>query len=141
MGLKYEFREGPLNTTGNIETALTTQGSNAAPGPIVVPMGKTKLKQLIVAIGDNTPTGADKNASYVLRMSGSGLVESEHTFVVGGYNCVFTTAGDSGFGAMEAKVFNVDIDVIPNGTIGLFAMQVLGVDVGIPEMGVALGFA
>jgi hypothetical protein len=120
---------------------LTTQGSNTTPGAVVVPVGKSKLKQIIVAIGDNTPTGADKNANYLLRLTGSGLKESEHTFVVGGYNAVFTTAGDTGFGCLPAWVFNVDIDVIGNGTIGIYAQQALGVDVGIPEMGVALGFA
>ena len=139
--MRYEFREGPLNSTGDIEAALTTQGSNTAPGPITVPAGASKIKQLIAAIGDNTPTGADKNAAIVVRLSGSGLKDGEQSFVVGGYFCVFTTAGDNGFGALPAKVFNVDIDVVPGGTISIFGQQVLGVDLGVPELGVALGFA
>lgn len=138
--MKYIMREGPLNTTGDIEAMLSTEGSNTSPGTLLVPSGKSRIKHLIAVFGDNTPTGADKNAGILVRLAGKGMVE-EQMLAVGGYWAVFTTAGDSGFGQIPAMVFDVDMEVKPNEPISIYSMQALGVDLGVPECAIGLGFA
>lgn len=140
MGVIYVTREGETNGAVDIEVGLTTAYSDTAPGPVIVPEGKTKLKQLIVAFGDLSPTAADKGAAYLLRLSGPGLVDNEQQFVVGAAFSVFTTAGDTGWGALNAKVFDVDIDVKAGATIAMYVMQSGGVDLGTPTTAITLGF-
>jgi hypothetical protein len=141
MSMIYVTREGETNAAVDIEASLTTSFSDTAPGPVIVPMGKTKIKQLIVAMGNLAPLAVDGNANILLRLAGSGLKDGEQTFVIGAQVALFTTGGDTGFGALPAKVYDVDIDVLQNGSISEFVQQAGGVDAGSPTVCVTLGFA
>ena len=137
--MRYVTRENSLSATVDVETALTTLYDDTAPGPIVVPSGMTRIKQIIVAIGCPN-SAADGNANFLLRMTGSGLVDGEHTFAVCNTYQILATAGNTGWGNVPAKRFDVDI-AVKEGNISLFGTQAGGVTVGTPEMVVALGFA
>lgn len=138
--MEYITREGPI-TAGDTRTQLITQGAITSPGNIIVPPGKTKVKQIVVALGDNTPTGADGSHLFFVTLSGPGIEDGEQTLMVAGYYCDFTTAGDSGAPFPKAKRFDVDIDVVPGKQFGIFVEATLGALNGAPEASVTLGFA
>ena len=140
MPTHYVHREGPV-AAGDTRTALTTQGAVAAPGTILVPPWATKIKQLIVAVGDNTATAADGGHNFLVSLSGNGMKDGEQTVVVGGAFCDFTTAGDSGLRSHIHERLDVDMNVVPNGIVNIYAEATLGVLWGQPEFGVTLGFA
>jgi len=139
--MKYVTREGSLSATVDVETALTTLYDDTAPGPLVVPSGVSKIKQMIVGIGDGAPATADANTNYLLRMTGDGLADGEQTFTIANSYAILATAGETAPGNIPAMRFDVDIDVVSGGRIALFGTQAGGVTVGTPEMVVCLGFA
>jgi len=141
MSMEYITREGPIAAV-DTRTQLTTQGSNAAPGPVMVPVGKTKIKQIIYALGDNTPTAADGGNNFFLTLSGTGLVDGEQFIPLAGYYADFSTAGDTGSNWPKLKRLDVDIDVSPLKQIGVFVEMTAGQAInGAPEVSVTLGFA
>lgn len=136
----YVHREGPI-AAGDTRTALVTQGAIATPGTILVPSGCTKITQVIAAVGDNTPAATDGGMNYLVTLSGTGMTDGDQVLVVGASSADFTTAGDTG---MRARIFDrhdVDINVVSNGVVNIYAEGTLGVIVGLPEFGVTLGFA
>lgn len=138
--MKYITRENSLSATVDIETALTTLYDDTAPGPVIVPSGVSKIKQLIVAIGCPN-AAADGNAPFEVRLSGDGLVDGEQTFAVCYSYQIIATAGNTAWGNVPSKRFDVDIDVKSGGRIAIYGVQSGGVTVGTPEMVVSLGFA
>jgi hypothetical protein len=141
MSMEYITREGPIATL-DTRTQLTTQGSNTSPGPVLVPAGKTKIKQIIYALGDNTPTGADMGNNFFLTLSGSGIKDGEQYIPLAGMYADFTTAGDTGSPFPRAHLLDVDIDVESMKPIGIFVEMTAGAALaGAPEVSVTLGFA
>ena len=141
MSMEYITREGPIAAV-DTRTQLTTQGSNTTPGTILVPAGKTKIKQILYALGDNTPTAADGGNLFFLTLSGSGLRDGEQFLPLAGYYCDFTTAGDSGAPFPRTNLIDVDIDVESMKPLGIFVEETAGAAInGAPEVSVTLGFA
>ncbi len=140
MSMEYVTREGPI-TAGDTRTQLTSLGSNASPGTILVPAGKTKLKQVIYALGDNTPTAADGAHLFFITLGGGGVKDGDQTIMLAGYSCDFTTAGDSGAAFPRPNRMDVDIDVVALKPVSIFGEATLGTLNGVPEMSVTLGFA
>lgn len=136
----YVHREGPV-TAGDTRVALATQGAVTAPGTIIVPPGCTKLTQIIAAVGDNTPTGADGGHNYFITLSGTGMAEGDQSIGVGASFSDFTTAGETGIAGRIFALHEVDINVIGGKTISIYAEATLGVLWGQPEFGITLGFA
>ena len=136
----FIHREGPV-AAGDTRTALVTQGAVAAPGDIRVPTWAKKIKTIVTAVGDNTPTAADGGHNFLITLSGDGMADGDQTMVVGGAYCDLSTAGDSGFGHMCFTRHDVDLNVKPGGIIGIYAEATLGVLWGQPEFGVELQFA
>ncbi len=136
----YVHREGPV-TAGDTRTALTTQGQITAPGTILVPPGCTKITQIVSGVGDNTPTGADGGHNYFITLSGTGMAEGDQSILVGAAFSDFTTAGETGIRNRVFGLHEVDINVVPNAVISIYAEATLGVLWGQPEFGVTIGFA
>lgn len=140
MPTHYVHREGPI-AAGDTRTAITSQGAVTAPGTIIVPPWATKIKQLIVAVGDNTPAATDSGMNFLVSLSGNGLRDGEQTIVVGAAFADLTIAGDTGFGSKIHARHDVDINVVPNGIVNLYGEGTLGVITGVPEFGITIGFA
>lgn len=139
MTIEYINRDGTL-ATGDVWTTLALRGSNATPGTVKVPAGRTKLKQIIYAIGDSTPTGAITALGILLRIKGKGLKGQEHNdYVLDGFTNFFSTAGSTGGAGMFAKR-DVDVDVEPNGALLIQGMATLGTLGSDTELKVQLGF-
>ena len=139
MGVTYINRDGVI-TVGDVWTTLALQGSDATPGTVKVPAGKTKLKQIIYSIGDSVPTGAITALGMLLRIKGAGLKGQENQdYVLDGYTGFFVTAGSTAApGPLRKR--DVDVDVVENGILVIQAMATLGALGGNPEVKVQLGF-
>lgn len=135
----FHVREGPI-TAGDTRTALLTQGNQASPGVIKVPSWANEIKTIVTAVGDNTPTGADGGHNFLLTLSGDGMKDGEQTFPIGAAFTDFTTAGDTGLRSRCFTRHDMDLDVKPEGTIGIYAEATLGVLWGQPEVSVELQF-
>jgi len=118
-----------------------TQGVLTAPGTILVPPNCTKITQLIVAVGDGTPTGADGGHNFFVTLGGTGLADGDQVIPVGAACADFTTAGDTGLRGRIFDRHDVDINCVPNGIVNIYGEATLGVLWGAPEFGVTIGFA
>ena len=139
MGMKYESREGSLGATVDTWVQLATLYEETAPGPLFVPSNKTKIKQILVSVGDETPTAAAIGTNIIVKLTG-GVATGEQTFAVDGYNDIWATAGANGMPGVLVRL-DVDIDCKPNEIISIFGLATGGVCAGSPEVGVTLGFA
>lgn len=139
MGMVYRTREGPLSATVNVWAVLATQGSVASPGQLLVPNGKTKIKQLAVSIGDEAATAATGGCTFMVRLSGGGLKYGEQILCVGGRTRSFTTDGTN----QGADVFryDVDLDVVAGAPITIEGAAGAGATNSTYSLGVTLGFA
>ena len=138
MPITYINRDGVI-ATGDIWVTLSLMGKDATPGTVKIPAGKTKIKQIIYAIGDSVPTGAITALGILLRLKGAGLKGQEHQdYVLDGYTGFFDTAGSSGAPGLFLKR-DVDVDVVANGTLLIQAMATLGTLGGNPEVKIQLG--
>lgn len=103
---KYKTVEGPYTTVDTL-AELTTFLNVAAQGPIRVPVGSTKLVQILFSAMAEVAAGEE--ITICLQLSGDGIVDSPQRFVLA------SMAGASGtIVAMEqadAQVLDVDIDV------------------------------
>lgn len=133
MSKVYRTREGSV-TAVDTRTQLSTLGSETAPGPLLVPQGKTRLTQIIAsAIGN---MAAATSYSALIRLEGPGLPEGPEVFgVMAGGQAVAT----GGNGAINAIIINVDIPVTAANEILIFA-EMCGTDIGTMEAGVTLVF-
>ena len=129
----YRSREGEA-TAVDTKTQLTTLGSEAAPGPLLVPSGAKKISKVIVAAMENM--AAATSYSAFVRIEGPGLPNGPESLAVLAGGCAVATGGN---GAYEAQQFDVDIPVTPANEILLFG-EMAGTDVGQVSFGVTLVF-
>lgn len=130
--------EGDI-TAADTRTALTTQGSVAAPSS-VVPAGVTKIDRVIVAA---TSEGlADGAQSVFIRLGGNAVLGGEQTIVVSALGRIAPQTGsDSAPQLMTAWVLeNADIEVRASDTISV-AAEGPGTDTGTVHVGVTLVYA
>jgi hypothetical protein len=133
MSRQYRTREGSV-TAIDTRTQLSTLGSETAPGPLLVPQGRTKIAQVIVAQASNQAAAASYSA--LVRLEGPGLPEGPEVFAVGAGGVPVATGGN---GVNPAIKINVDIPVTPANEILVFG-EMAGADAGALEMAVTLVF-
>lgn len=136
MSLVYDMREGDWSAV-DTKTALSTQGSNSSPGPMIVPTGRTKIKELLVAIAWGIDEDDAQKATLFLRIEGNGITEPQVIAVGGNSNGTGTELGEP-FGANSYRI-PVDFDVKAGNQIMLYA-ECVGSDVGGGTVGVGVGF-
>lgn len=134
MAKQYRTREGTV-TAVNTKTALSTVGSETAPGPLLVPQGAKTLKGIITAFGCDLGVAAD--GGYLLRIEGSGLPEGSETMTVGASGVPVATGGVY---TLPGVYTELNIPVTPANEILLFAEN-LGEDTGNTTVGATLVFA
>lgn len=133
MVKQYRSREGEAVDL-DTKTQLTTLGHEAAPGPLLVPQGATKLLKLIVGCACNY--AAVGSYSAFVRLEGAGLPEGPEVFACGAGGGNSTTGVQSGDKAEEIPV---DAKVTAGNEILIFG-EFCGADVGQVSFGVTLVF-
>lgn len=130
----FRSREGDI-TAVDTKTQLTTLGSQAAPGPLLVPAGATKLNALIVAFASDYAAAQDY--ALLVRLEGPGLPEGPETYTIGAGGNAVATGGAS---AQVARRLPADIPVTPGNEILVFG-EMVGEDGGTIRVGVTCEFA
>lgn len=124
MGKLYRTREGEA-TAVDTKTQLTTLGSEAAPGPLLVPQGKSKINRIIAAAMQNH--AAATGYSAFLRIEGGGMTNGPESLpICAGGNSV-ATGGNASAPPVDFK--NLGFQVTPGQEIQLFG-EMAGTDVG-----------
>jgi hypothetical protein len=134
MAKLYRTREGTVSAS-DTRTALTTEGSNSAPGPLLVPSGASKLVGLIVA--QNFNMAAATGYTALVRLEGNGLPEGPECIVAGVGGVPVATGGN---GVNPGTFFPLDVPVTVANEILVFG-EMAGTDVGSSEFVVTLVFA
>jgi len=131
---QYRLREGDA-TAVDTKTALTTAGSDTAPGSLMVPQGMKFITGLIVSAVQNM--AAATGFSGLIRLEGAGLVNGPESFaVVAGGNAVAT----GGNGVNPVKKIPVNLPVSEANEIQVFG-EMCGTDVGGVGFVVGIEFA
>ena len=133
MSKVYRTREGTVSAV-DTRTQLSTLGSETAPGPLLVPQGKTRLTQIIAAQCMNM--GAATSYSALIRLEGPGLPEGPEVFAIGAGGAQVATGGN---GVNRPVVIDCDIPVTSANEILLFG-EMCGTDVGSCEFTTTLVF-
>jgi len=131
---QYRTREGEA-TVVDTKTQLTTLGSQTAPGPLLVPMGVTKLIEMIAAAMANWAAAND--CAGLIRLEGPGLPKGPEVVAVGAFGNSVATGGNA---AAPAQKIPLDVDVTPGNEILIFG-EMVGEDIGQVSFGVTLVFA
>jgi hypothetical protein len=134
MSKLYRTREGTVSASDN-KTALTTLGSETAPGPLLVPSGASKLIGIIAAQCFNM--GAATGYTALVRLEGNGLPEGPECVTIGAGGVPVATGGN---GVNKAIFIPLDIPVVVANEIQVFG-EMAGTDVGSSEFAVTLVFA
>lgn len=119
----------------NTKTAMTTLGSETAPGALIVPQGASKLEAVIVAAGWHVTAAGRANA--MLRIEGSGLPNGPETVVITG---VGHPAAVAAAHITEALRVPIGSPVTPGNEI-LLSAEMLGFLVGDVQVAATLVFA
>ena len=130
-------RTGSVGVTADVWTALTAEGTVTTPGQAKVPSDKTKIKSIVVGIGDKAPTAGIHAHSYLLKLDGSGMADGEQIFNLGSTTVNIVTKGPSGEPTGAAR-YDVDVNVKPNGPINFYVCSTAGLIGGEPYVGVTL---
>lgn len=120
---QYRLREGDV-TALDTKTALTTAGSDTAPGPLLVPQGMSFITGINVSAIQNM--AAATSFSGFIRLEGPGLVNGPESFAaVAGGNAV-ATGGN--FVNYPTRI-PCNLAVSPGNEVQVFA-EMAGTDVG-----------
>ncbi len=130
MAKQFRAREGDV-TAVDTKTALTTVGSDTAPGALFVPQGKTHITAVIVSAIQNM--AAATGYSGFIRLEGPGMVNGPETIVVGAGGNNVATGGN---GVKEAKRIPINLPVTEANEIQVFG-EMCGTDIG--GMGFVVG--
>ena len=133
MAKLYRSREGEA-TTVDTKTQLTTLGSEAAPGPLLVPQGMKKISSIIVAAMENF--AAATGFSGFVRLEGPGLPNGPEVIGVVAGGADVATGGQA---TLTAQLIPLELEVSPGNEILIFA-EMAGTDVGQVSFGVTLVF-
>lgn len=133
MAKLYRSREGEAAAV-DTKTQLVTLGSEAAPGPLLVPTDVTKIAAIIVTGIQNM--AAATGFSAFIRLEGPGLQGGpEVVAAVAGGNAIAT----GGNAALAAVKIPLDVPVTPANEILIFG-EMVGTDVGQVSLGVTIIF-
>lgn len=134
MAKHYRTRNNAITALAT-RTQLSVDGEQAAPGPLQVPAGATKLIGVIItAVSD---LAAAEQGNYLLRLEGPGLPEGPEVLPCKGTGTQIATGGHV---AHSPHYMELDVPVVPSNEIILVG-EMLGVDIGSAEMGATLVFA
>jgi hypothetical protein len=134
MSKQYRLREGDV-TAVDTKTALTTAGSDTAPGALFVPQGKKFITGIFVSAIQNM--AAATSYSGFIRLEGPGLVNGPESFaVVAGGNDVAT----GGNFVNEVLKVLTNLEVTEANEIQIFA-EMAGTDIGTMSVQVGLEFS
>jgi len=134
MSKLYRSREGTVSAV-DTRTQLSTLGSEAAPGPLLVPQGVTKIVGIIASQCFNMAAATGYTA--LVRLDGPGLKNGPESVAIGAGGVPVATGGN---GVVPATMIPFEVDVIPAQEILIFG-EMCGTDVGSAEFGVTLVFA
>ena len=134
MSKLYRTREGTVSAV-DARTQLSTEGSNTAPGPLLVPSGASKLVGIIAVQCFNM--AAATGYSALVRLEGPGLSEGPECIGIGAGGVPVATGGN---GVNNAVFFPLDISVTSANEILIFG-EMCGTDVGSSEFACTLVFA
>lgn len=130
---QYRSREGEATAT-DTKSALTTLGSETAPGALLVPSGVSKLSGVIVAMVGNFALAATSGG--LIRIEGSGLPQGPEVIAVGATGTSVATGVNDN---VPARLIELDVPVTPLNEILLFG-EMVGDDIGQLSFGVTLIF-
>ena len=133
MSKLYRSREGEA-TAVDTKTQLTTLGSEAAPGPLLVPAGAKKISKIIIAACESF--AAATSFSAFIRLEGPGLPGGPESFACLAGGAAVATGGNS---ANTPQVIEIDLPVTPANELLIFG-EMAGTDVGQVSFGVTLVF-
>lgn len=125
---QYRTREGDV-TALDTKTQFTTVGSDAAPGPLMVPQNMKYITGIVIAAIQNM--AAATGFSAFIRLEGAGLVNGPESFAAGAGGNAVATGGNA---VNKAVRIPVNIPVSEANEIQIFG-EMAGTDVG------GLGFA
>ena len=131
---QYRLREGDV-TAVDTKTALTTSGSDTAPGALFVPQGKKFITGINVAAIQNM--AAATGYSAFIRLEGPGLVNGPESFCVGAGGNAVATGGNA---VVEITHIPVNLPVSEANEIQVFA-EMAGTDIGTLSVQVGLEFS
>jgi len=130
---KYKSVEGEIATV-DVFVNLTTFGPDTT-GPVKVPNGATKLVEIWTTVGAHGDTAGD-NSTVCLRLSGDGVIDGPHDFVLAGVGSGVTSTSTP---VNPSTRYPVDIGVKPNENINVAAVGTA--DFAVSSVGVTLVFA
>jgi len=130
MAKQFRLREGDV-TAVDTKTALTTAGSDTAPGPLTVPQGKKFITAVIVSAVQNM--AAATGFSALIRLEGPGMSNGPESIAVAAGGNNVATGGNA---AKEVRRIAVNFPVTEANEIQVFA-EMMGTDIG--GMGVVVG--
>ena len=133
MVKQYRTREGEA-TAVDTKTALTTLGSETAPGPLLVPQGVSKLHSVLIAAMANFAAAND--CSALVRLEGSGLPKGPEVLGAGTFGTAIATGSNQ---AQLAREVVLDVEATPGNEILVFG-EMPGEDIGQVSFGVTLIF-
>ena len=90
MAKIYRSREGTV-TAVDSKTQLTTLGSEAAPGPLLIPSAAQSIAAVIATFGADFAAAQD--GALILRLEGPGLPEGPETVTIGAAGVQVATGG------------------------------------------------
>ena len=129
--------EGSNNVAVDTLFALTTQGSETAPGR-EVPAGFSRIDKITCAIASDG--AVDGGSTIIIRLGGNGVLGGPVNLIVGGMGGEQTASADQVANTHVVTFEDVDIPVKPGNVITV-QTEYGGVDTGTPEVGVELYFA
>jgi hypothetical protein len=133
MSKIYKSREGEA-TAVDTKSQLTTLGSEAAPGPLLVPSGAKNIVGIILAASENM--AAATGFAGIIRLEGPGLPGGPEVLAV---QCGGAQVATGGNASNVAQLLDINIPVTVGNEILIFA-EMTGTDVGQVSFGVTLIF-
>lgn len=131
---QYRTREGDA-TAVDTKTALTTVGSDTAPGPLLVPKGMKYITGVIVSAIQNM--AAATGSSTFIRLEGPGMQNGPETLAVHAGGNAVATGGNAGVRAIKLPI---SLPVVEANEIQIFG-EMAGTDIGGTGIVVTLEFA
>jgi len=120
---QYRLREGDV-TALDTKTQLTTAGSDATPGPLMVPQGAKFITGITLGAIQNM--AAATGYSAFIRLEGPGLQNGPESFCAGAGGNAVATGGN---GVVEATRIPVSLPVLEGSEIQIFG-EMAGTNIG-----------
>ena len=138
MPMTYRHRNCAV-AAGDTWYLANLDGTLATPGPLTVPVGMTRITQIIFTPGDTAPTAATCNMGWVLKLTG--VADGEALMPLAAFTSLMAGAGGNSGVQYGGMRFDVDIPVGPGKLLSPYVCATLGVDAGTPQADITFGFS